>query len=296
MQGLYTALITPFDDRGKIDYSSFDKIIEWQLKAGVDGLVPCGTTGESPTLSLTEHKEVIAYVTKKVDRRAKILAGSGSNNTKEAIELSLYAKEVGVDACLLVTPYYNKPTQEGLYQHFKTIAKEVKMPCVLYNVPGRTSLRIEVDTIRRLAEIEFIVGVKDAVGDIDFTSETLSQVPKHFISLTGTDNQIYSSMMLGGHGAVSVLSNVVPQETKNLIDVCLKGDFKKAQFLHFKLWPLANSLFLETNPIPIKMAMYLLRLTQSPCTRLPLTEANPQTTHQLKRNLSDLGIVFQNSQ
>ena len=235
MEGLYTALITPFNNKGEVDYLAFDKIIDRQLKAGVDGLVPCGTTGESPTLSPAEHKNIIAYITQRVKGKTKILAGTGSNSTEEAIELSIHAKEAGADACLLVTPYYNKPTQEGLYQHFKSIAEKVKMPCILYNVPGRTSLRIETSTIKRLADVEFIIGIKDAVGDIDFTSETLSITPKYFISLTGTDSQIYSSMMLGGRGAVSVLSNVVPEQTKELIDACLKGDFKKAQISHFKL-------------------------------------------------------------
>lgn len=294
MRGLYTALVTPFTSEGEIDYPSFDGLLEAQLAAGVDGLVPCGTTGESPTLSPEEHKGVIAHTTQKVGGRAKVLAGTGSNSTQEAIELSLHAREVGADACLLVSPYYNKPTQEGLYQHFKAIAEAVAFPCLLYNVPGRTSSRIETETIRRLADIEHILGVKDAVGNIDFTSQTLASLPAGFVSVTGNDSQIYPSMLLGGQGAISVLSNVVPELVRELVDSCFKGELEKARALHFKLWPLANSLILETNPIPVKAAMYLLGKIETAALRLPLTSASKGTVDRLKNDLLDLGLSIKN--
>ena len=290
MQGLYTALITPFTADGKVDYASFDRLLEQQMEAGVDGVVPCGTTGESPTLSPTEHKQVIAHTVKRVNRRAQIVAGTGSNSTQEAIELSLHAREVGADACLLVSPYYNKPTQEGLYHHYKAVAEAVKIPCVLYNVPGRTSSRIEVETIRRLSQVKHINAVKDAVGDIDFTSQTISVLSSNFVSITGTDSQIYPSMMLGGKGVISVLSNAVPKLVREMVDYCLKGKWEQGRKLHFKMWSLANNLFRETNPIPVKMALYLLGVIDHAEPRLPLTIADSYTKECLKTDLTELGL------
>ena len=286
--GAMVALITPFQD-GEIDFQTLEELIEFQLNNGIDAFVPVGTTGESPTLSHDEHKQVIERITDLVDGQVPVIAGAGSNSTAEAIELATFAKQVGADATLQVTPYYNKPTQEGFYQHFKAIAEEVDLPIVLYNIPGRCGAGMTPETIARLAEIENIVAVKEATGSLDQASEIAIQCDITIIS--GDDSLTLPLASVGGKGVISVAANIVPTDVKAMTDLILEGDFASARQWHNKLFTLCkNMLTLATNPIPIKAAMAMLNMAPEEL-RLPMTPLEESKKAILKQTLRDYGLL-----
>ena len=256
--GAYTALVTPFKN-GALDEQRYRRFIEWQIEQGINGLVPCGTTGESATLSHSEHEQVIRICVEQAKGRVPVLAGAGSNNTTEAVRLTRFAKEAGADGALLITPYYNKPTQEGLYQHFAAIANAVDFPLVPYNVPGRTGCNLLPATLGRLVrECPNIVGVKEATGDLTQISEVLEHCGAKFCLLSGDDFTVLPILSVGGCGVISVTSNIAPAKMAKLCASFAQGDLKTARALHFELAPLNRAMFLETNPIPVKTALYMM--------------------------------------
>ncbi len=287
-EGTYVAVVTPFKD-GKVDADAFQKIIENLITNGVDGIVPCGTTGESATLSHEEHVEVVSLAKKFAAGRAKILAGAGSNSTEEALELSQKIADIDVDGLLIITPYYNKPTQEGLYQHFKKVAESVKVPICVYSVPGRTGVEIEVDTLKRLEDdFENIVAIKEATGDLDFTCDVLSDTSLSVLS--GNDNLAFPMMTLGGSGVVSVAGNIIPAKVSSMINLCLDREFSKAREIHFECLNLFRKLFLETNPIPVKTAVHLMGMASLEM-RLPLCQMTEKNLEIFKRTLKKYNLI-----
>ncbi|QWK20535.1 MAG: 4-hydroxy-tetrahydrodipicolinate synthase [Hydrogenobacter thermophilus] len=279
-QGSIVALITPFKD-GEVDYPALDQLIEFHINNRTDALLVCGTTGESPTLTFEEHEKVIEYVVKKANGRIKVIAGTGANATHEAIELTTHAKRVGADACLSVVPYYNKPTQEGLYRHFKTIADEVGIPIIIYNIPSRTGVEIAPETIYRLAkDCPNIVGSKESTPNMDRISELIKLLGDNFTILSGDDSLTLPMMALGAKGVISVANNIMPREVKNMVDYALRGDFKRAMELHYYLFDLFKVLFIETNPIPVKTACWALGMCEKEF-RLPLCEMKPENERKL---------------
>jgi len=286
--GAMVALVTPFQD-GAIDFETLDELIEFQLDSGIDAIVPVGTTGECPTLSHEEHKQVIERVVKTVGGQVPVIAGAGSNSTAEAIELTEYSKKVGADATLQVGPYYNKPTQEGFYQHFRAIAEEVDLPIVLYNIPSRCGAGMTPETIARLAEIENIVAVKEASGSLDQASEIAMRCDLTIIS--GDDSLTLPLASVGGKGVISVVANIVPADVKAMTDLILEGDFASARQWHRKLFPLSkNMLTLATNPIPIKAAMAILDMCSAEL-RLPMTPLEQGKMPVLEQTLKDYGLL-----
>ncbi|MGA2070863.1 MAG: 4-hydroxy-tetrahydrodipicolinate synthase [Sedimentisphaerales bacterium] len=286
--GAMTALITPFRD-GQVDFETLDEIIEFQIEGGIDGIVPVGTTGECPTLSHDEHKKVIERVVKTVAGQVPVIAGAGSNSTAEAIELTTFAKKVGADATLQVDPYYNKPTQEGFYQHFKAIAEEVDLPIILYDIPGRCGAGMTVDTIVRLAEIENIVGIKDATGQMDHVSEIATRC--NMTILSGDDSMTLPIAAVGGKGVISVVANIAPADVKALTDAILEGDFTSALKWHKKLFALSRGMLsLASNPIPVKAAMAMLNLSDEEM-RLPLVPMEESKKALLRKTLQDYGLL-----
>ena len=286
--GAMTALITPFHD-GEIDYKTLDELINFQLEGGIDAIVPVGTTGESPTLSTEEHKHVIQRIVDVVGGQVPVIAGAGSNSTAEAIELTAFSKEIGADATLQVTPYYNKPTQEGFYQHFKAIAEEVDLPVVLYNIPGRCGAGMTPETIARLAELENIVGIKEATGSLDQASEIANLCD--ITILSGDDSLTLPLASVGGKGVISVVANIVPSDVKALTDLILEGDLVSARQWHKKLFKLCKSMLtLATNPIPIKAAMAMLNIAPEEL-RLPMTPLEDSKRAILKQTLKDYGLL-----
>jgi 4-hydroxy-tetrahydrodipicolinate synthase len=287
IQGAMTALVTPFKGN-KVDYAQLKKNVKFQIQEGIDGLVPMGTTGESPTLSHEEHGKVIESVVKAVDGKVKVIAGTGSNSTVEALELTKHAKHVGADGALMVNPYYNKPTQEGLYRHFMTVADKVELPIVLYNIPGRTGITMSPSTVARLAKHKNIVAIKEATGSLDIASEILSLCDITVVS--GDDSLTLPLMSVGGKGVISVLSNIIPAKVKALTAAGLAGDFAAAQKLHLQLFPLFKGMFVETNPIPIKTAMMLLGNDTGEL-RLPLCEPSAENLAVIKKLLKDAKLL-----
>ena len=257
IKGSITALITPFNN-GEIDETAFRRLVEWQIAEGTHGLVPCGTTGESPTLSHTEHMRVVEVCVEAAGGRVPVIAGAGSNSTREAIELTRHAKSIGADAALTVTPYYNKPTQEGVYRHFAAIADAVDIPLVLYNIPGRSIVDISVETMARLSKVANIVGVKDATGNIARSSRDRAALPAKFVRLSGDDGSALGFMAHGGRGCISVTSNVAPRACAEFQTACLAGDYKKALQFQDRLMELHDALFCEASPAPTKYAASLL--------------------------------------
>ena len=285
--GAMVALITPFDS-GEVDFNTLDELIQFHLKHGTDGIVPCGTTGESPTLSHTEHKQLIERVVKTVGRKVPVIAGTGSNSTAEAIELTAFAKKIGADASLQVTPYYNKPTQEGFYQHFAAIAEEVDLPMVLYNIPGRCGAGMTAATIARLAKIENIVAVKEATGQLDVSSDIANLCD--ITILSGDDSLTLPICSVGGKGVISVVANVVPGDVKAMTDLILEGDFVSARKWHNKLFKLSRTMLsLATNPIPVKAAMAMLGMASEEM-RLPMTPLDDSQKEILSKLLKDYGL------
>ncbi len=286
--GAMVALITPFQD-GEIDFQTFDELIDFQLENGIDGIVPVGTTGESPTLSHEEHKQVIERVIKAVGGKVPVIAGAGSNSTAEAIGLTAFAKQVGADATLQVGPYYNKPTQEGFYQHFKAIAEEVDLPVVLYNIPGRCGAGMIPETIARLAKVENIVAIKEATGSLDQASEIAARCDITIIS--GDDSLTLPLASVGGKGVISVVANIVPADVKAMTDLILEGDLVSARQWHKKLFTLCKSMLtLATNPIPIKAAAAMLNMASDEL-RLPMTPLEESKKAILKQTLKDYGLL-----
>lgn len=287
--GAATALITPFKN-GVIDYDAYGKILEAQIEGGISALVVAGTTGESSTLTDEEHREIIRYAVEKVAGRVPIIAGTGSNDTSYAIELSKFACSVGADALLLVTPYYNKATQNGLYEHFKAIAESCDKPCILYNVPSRTGCNILPDTAARLADMDNIVAIKEASGDISQIAELAAKCGDTLDIYSGNDNQILPIMSLGGKGVISVLSNVLPAETSEICSRFLSGDIDGALKLQLKYLPFINALFSEVNPIPAKAAMAKLGWCENTL-RLPLTPMSEAKAEHMYKIMEELGLT-----
>ena len=286
--GAMVALITPFQE-GEIDFQTLDELIDFQLAGGIDAIVPVGTTGECPTLSPDEHKQVIERVVKAVGGQVPVIAGAGSNSTAEAIDFTEFSKKVGADATLQVGPYYNKPTQEGFYQHFKAIAEEVDLPMVLYNIPGRCAAGMTPETIARLAELENIVAVKEASGSLDQASEIAARCNITIIS--GDDSLTLPLASIGGKGVISVVANIVPADVKAMTDLILEGDLVSARQWHKKLFTLCKSMLtLATNPIPIKAAMAMLNMASEEL-RLPMTPLEEDKKPILKQTLEDYGLL-----
>ena len=286
--GCMVALITPFHD-GEVDFQTLDELVEFHLKSGTDAIVPVGTTGESPTLDYEEHKQVIERVVRAVEGRIPVIAGTGSNSTAEAIELTAHAKKVGADASLQVCPYYNKPTQEGFYQHFKAIAEEVDIPLVLYNIPSRCGACMTPDTIVRLSEIENIVAIKEATGSLDQASEIASRCDLTILS--GDDSLTLPIASVGGKGVISVVANIVPTDVKAMTDLILEGDLVSARKWHNKLFVLAKSLLsMATNPIPIKAAMAMLEMASEEM-RLPMVPLEDGKRNELRKILTAYGLL-----
>lgn len=288
--GAITALVTPFID-GKLDEKGLVELIEYQIEGGIHGIVPCGTTGESATLDFDEHKRVIDLTVKTVAGRVPVIAGTGANNTKEAIELSESARDSGADAVLSVAPYYNKPNQEGLYQHFKAIAEAVDVPIFLYNVPGRTVVHILPETIARLAAIPNIIGVKEACGSLEQISDVVRFCPKDFILLSGDDFTSMPTVFVGGHGVISVVSNVDPAGMSRTMEAALRGDIDAAKKEHYRLFPLMKLMFMSPSPAAPKKALQLMGRMQDSTPRLPMTAADDATTEALKAELARLQMI-----
>jgi len=288
--GSLVALVTPFKN-GRIDEKKLKELIEFHIKNGTSGIVPCGTTGESATLSPAEHERVIEITVKQVNKRIPVMAGTGSNSTEEAIELTKHAAASGADASLQVSPYYNRPTQKGLYLHFKAIADAVDIPIVLYNIAGRTGVNIEPETIARLAkECKNIVGVKEASGSLEQMTRIKALCPENFDLISGDDALTLPLLSIGGTGIISVVANIVPKDVANMVKEFQKGNIKKAQAMHYKLLPLTKSMFIETNPIPVKTAMGLLGMCE-PDLRLPMCEMLPENLEKLRKALKEYGLL-----
>lgn len=289
IKGSITALITPFKN-GTVDEKAFTSLVDWQIKEGTQGLVPCGTTGESPTLSHEEHRRVIELCVEATNRRVPVIAGTGSNSTEEAISLTRHAKKAGADAALVVAPYYNKPTQEGLYQHFKAIAEAVELPIIVYNIPPRCIVDISVETMARLAKLPNIIGVKEATGDVTRFTKHRRAISKDFLQLSGDDALALAQMAHGGMGCISVTSNIAPRLLAELQNACLAGDYVKARSLHDRLAPLHEALFVETSPSPVKYAASLLGLCEA-TVRLPLVEPQAATKQRVREAMTGAGLL-----
>ena len=287
-EGSGVAIVTPFKD-GKINYDAMGNLIEWHIENKTDAIIVCGTTGESATMSDEERKTAIKFVVDKVNKRIPVIAGSGSNNTAYSVELSKYCQEVGADGLLVVTPYYNKSTQDGLIKHFTTIAESVDLPIILYNVPGRTGVNIKPTTVEKLSKVKNIVAIKEASGDISQVAEISRLCGDDFAIYSGNDDQIVPILSLGGSGVISVLANVLPKETHDIVEKYLSGDVEESRKLQLRLNELVNSLFIEVNPIPVKAAMNLMGLEAGEL-RLPLVEISEASLKVLADNMKKCGI------
>ena len=298
-KGSIVALVTPFSDHGGLgnglDEKSYQKLVEWQIKSGTNGIVPCGTTGESPTLSSDEHARVVETCIAAVKGRIPVIAGAGSNSTAEAVAYTKHAAKAGADAVLVVTPYYNKPTNKGLYLHFKAVAESAKIPVILYNIAGRTAKNIEPELMAKLAtDCKNIVGVKEASGSLEQMMRIKELCPKNFDLLSGDDALTLPILAIGGTGVISVAANIVPKEIVQLIQAFENGDLKKAQNINLKLMPLIRALFLETNPIPVKTAVSLMGYCNASL-RLPMCDMEDSNLLKLKSALKLYGIKFANA-
>jgi 4-hydroxy-tetrahydrodipicolinate synthase len=288
-KGSMVAIVTPFKN-GALDEKALGDLIEFHIKNGTDVIVPCGTTGESATLSHEEHHRVVEFTVKTVNKRIPVIAGAGSNSTSETIDLMKYAKKAGADGVLLITPYYNKPTQEGLYQHFKKAAESVEIPIILYNVPGRTSLNMLPATVARLRSVKNIVGIKEATGDMKQVSEIIRLCGRDFDVLSGDDFTTLPLLHLGGVGAISVTANIVPGDAAAMFDAFFAGTYKDALKYHYKMEPLHSLMFIETNPIPVKTSLALMGKINEEF-RLPLCAMSDANKDKLKKALKDYGLV-----
>ncbi len=296
IKGSLVALVTPMTDDGAVDWDAYGRLLEWHIASGTDGIVTMGTTGESPTLDIDEHNEVVSFTVKTVAGRVPVIAGTGGNSTAEAIALTEHAKKAGADISLQVVPYYNKPTQEGLYQHFKAIAEAVDMPLWLYNVPGRTVADLKNDTVLRLARIPNIVGLKDATGDLARAIDLLRRLPdvagdKEFAVYSGNDDSALALMLVGGAGVISVTANLMPKEMHEMAQAAISGDVARARALNNRLMPLHQKLFCEPNPVAPKWALYRMGLIGS-CIRLPLTVLSDANQTVVEQAMREAGMQF----
>ena len=289
--GSLVAIVTPMLEDGRLDLARFKGLIDWHIAEGTDGIVVVGTTGESPTVDFDEHKELIRVAVEHAKGRIPIIAGTGGNSTAEAIELSASAKEIGATASLSVVPYYNKPTQEGLYRHFSKIAETVDLPMIVYNVPGRTVADLQNDTLLRLAEVPGIIGIKDATANMERGTDLIRRAPRNFAIYSGEDSAALALIMLGGHGVISVTANVAPRLMHEMCAAALVGDVKKARDINLRLLPLHQRLFVEANPIPVKWALGLMGMIE-PGLRLPMTPLTDRHYDKVREALSDAGIAL----
>lgn len=287
--GALTAIVTPFID-GKVDEQGFVDLIEYQIKSGIHGIVPCGTTGESATLGFDEHKRVVDLAVKTVAGRVPVVAGTGANSTLEAIEFTESAKESGADAVLSVVPYYNKPSQEGIYQHFKAVAEAVDIPMFLYNVPGRTVINMLPETVARLAEIDNIIGIKEACGSLEQITDVIRLCPKDFILLSGDDFTSMPTVAVGGKGVISVVSNPMPGEMARMMEAALSGNWDLARELNYRLFPLMKCMFSCPSPAPAKKAVQMLGIIRDAEARLPITPVDEITQTRLDAAFKGLGL------
>ncbi len=288
-KGSFVAIVTPFKD-GAVDEDAYAELVNWQIEQGTDGIVSCGTTGESPTLSHEEHGRVIELCVEVAAKRVPVIAGTGSNSTSEAISLTEHAAAAGADGALLVNPYYNKPPQEGIYQHYKAIADAVDIPQIIYNIPGRTSSTVSVDTIARLSEHKNIVGVKDAVGDLGMTAQLIMRCGPDFLVLSGDDALTLPIMALGGHGVISTVANVIPDKMAALVNAVEEDDYKGARKIHNESIGLMNAMFLETNPIPVKTALAMMGRIGDEL-RLPLCPLSQLNSEKLQTVMTKMGLL-----
>ena len=289
-RGAFVAIVTPFID-GKIDEQGLIDLIEFQIENGTHGIVPCGTTGESATMSHEEHHRVVELTIKTVNGRVPVLAGTGSNSTSETIELTRHAKEAGAAGALVITPYYNKPSQEGLYQHFKSVAEEVDIPIIMYNVPSRTSINMLPATVARCAEIKNIVGIKEATGNLNQISEVIRLCPDDFAVMSGDDFTSMATVAVGGTGVISVTSNVEPKSMAAMMDAALGDDMVKARELHYQLFPLMQAMFLDTNPVPAKTTLELMGKIKSATPRQPLWTIGDDALAKMKKVIIEYGLI-----
>lgn len=290
-RGAGVALVTPFHEDGSVDYEKLAELVEEQIVGGTDAIIACGTTGEAATMSEEEHMDVIRFIIKAVNHRIPVIAGTGSNCTATAIDLSKQAEEAGAEGVLLVTPYYNKATQGGLIQHYEAVAGAISLPCILYNVPSRTGVTIQPETMAYLYQhVENIVGVKDATGNISMITKLMSLVDENFLLYSGDDDQIVPLLSVGASGVISVLSNVAPRQTHEICQKWFDGDIKGAREAQFKAYPLIKALFAEVNPIPVKAALNLMGKNVGSL-RLPMTEATDSTKALLKDEMTKYGIL-----
>jgi 4-hydroxy-tetrahydrodipicolinate synthase len=288
--GSIVALVTPMDAQGDLDWNALSKLVDFHLQEGTNAIVAVGTTGESATLNVAEHIEVIRRVVDQVAGRIPVIAGTGANCTREAVELTSNAKEAGADACLLVTPYYNKPTQEGLYQHFRHIAESVAIPQILYNVPGRTVCDMLPETVERLSTVPNIIGIKEATGDLQRAQAVLDRVRKDFLVYSGDDATAVELMLMGGKGNISVTANVAPRAMSELCAAAMRGDAALARAINERLIPLHKNLFIESNPIPVKWALHEMGLMEEGI-RLPLTWLSPRCHETLRQAMRQSGVL-----
>lgn len=289
-QGALVAIVTPFNN-GLVDESALRRLIEFQIENGTHGIVPCGTTGESATLSFHEHERVIEIAVEQANGRIPVIAGTGSNNTEEAIRLTEHAKRAGADGALMISPYYNKPTQEGLYCHFKKVAEAVDIPIILYNIPGRTAVNMEPATIARLSEIPNIVGVKEATGSMKQITDIIALCGKDFHVLSGEDYLTYPLLCVGGKGVISVVSNVAPRDMSDLCDLFFQGKTDEALATYYRLLPLCHALFYETNPAPVKAVLAMMKKIESEEVRLPLVPMGKANHDKLRGVIQAYGLV-----
>jgi len=289
-QGSFVAMVTPFRN-GEVDEAKLRELVEFHIAHGTDGLIPCGTTGESPGLTHDEHRRIVEVVIEAARGRIRVVAGTGSNSTAEAIELTKHAERAGAAGALVVNPYYNKPTQEGLYRHFRAVAESVAIPILVYNIQSRTAVNVETDTLARLVrDVASVAGVKEASGSLDQMSQVIAACGPDFSVLSGDDNITLPLLAIGGSGVVSVIANIVPRETADLVHAALDGDWKRARDLHYRLFPLARAAFLETNPIPIKEAMAMAGMLE-PEFRLPMCRMSDANREKLRAILKPYALV-----
>jgi 4-hydroxy-tetrahydrodipicolinate synthase len=287
--GSLVAIVTPMHEDGRLDLDRFKSLIDWHVQEGTDGIVVVGTTGESPTVDFDEHKELIRIAVEHAKGRIPIIAGTGGNSTAEAIELTESAKKAGATACLSVVPYYNKPTQEGLYRHFRAVAEKVDLPMILYNVPGRTVADLQNDTVLRLAQVPGIIGIKDATANIERASDLIKRAPRNFAIYSGEDATALALILLGGHGVISVTANVAPKLMHQMCAAALVGDVKKAREINFRVLGLHQRLFVEANPIPVKWALAEMGMIE-PGLRLPMTPLSERFHQTVRDALHEAGV------